>query len=200
MISTMKQEPTHKITIPQFAKDELDEVEKEDFEFSLDDLANLVNDAVDRFFPEANESSDKRVSTSFTVRTLRHYQTQGCLDSPQKDGRRAIYSFRHYMQALLIRKLLYLRCPPETIKDTLQGKTIKQYKSMLFSDLDLVPSQPSKVAFTVDTKATEPTTETWNRITLSPNLELHIKKPTKRMSAKERKALIAQIEAELKRI
>lgn len=72
-------------------------------------LMAWMNDAVERFFPEANEGIDKRVSNTFTVRTPRHYQTLECLDAPEKDGRRAIYGFRHYLQALLIRKLLYLR-------------------------------------------------------------------------------------------
>lgn len=198
----MKQESRPTLAIPQLAKDELAEVERENFKFSLDDLAGLVNTSVDRFFAaaKASEASDKRVSNTFSIRTLRHYQTLGCIDSPEKDGRRAIYGFRHYLQSLLIRKLLYLRCPPETIKDTLQGKSIEQYKTLLFSDLDIAPNQPAKVTLTEDMSITEPCTETWSRITLNSHIELHIKKPSTRMSPKERKELIAQIEEELKRV
>ena len=90
-----KQSTTNKpvISIPSLALVELDQVAQMSPQFSMEDLVDWVNNAVARFYPEANDSGDKRVSSSFTVRTLRHYQTLGCLDAPEKDGRSAIYGF-----------------------------------------------------------------------------------------------------------
>lgn len=178
------------ITIPILAVEELDEVENMDIQFSMSELVEWVNSAVDRFFPEANEGGDKRVSNSFTVRTLRHYQTLECLDAPEKDGRRAIYGFRHYLQALLIRKLLYLRYSPDQIRETLNAKTNKRYKEMLFSDINIAPSgriMPSSTP-------TYPRTQTWTKVTLSPDAELLLSKPPHRMSSEERLQLINTIQ------
>lgn len=189
------------ITIPKLAVVELDQVESMKPEFSMEDLVEWVNNAVERFYPEANEGIDKRVSNSFTVRTLRHYQTLGCLDAPEKDGRRAIYGFRHYLQALLIRKLLYLRCPPETIRKTLQGKSDKEYKGMLFADLRITPSESvaASPASSASSEPPAPVTESWTRIVLGPDAELNLKKTSRRMEPAKRRQLLKLIEQELRK-
>jgi DNA-binding transcriptional MerR regulator len=201
----MKQQPTPNklsITIPKQAVKELDQVESMQPKFSMPDLVEWVNAAVERFYPEANEGGDKRVSDSFTVRTLRHYQTLECLDAPEKQGRSAIYGFRHYLQALLIRKLLYLRCSPDAIRDTLGGKSNAQYKEMLFADLHITPTiQPSGNS----TEATGPSpavqgNETWTRMIINPGVELHLKSETTRMTPTERKQLLYSIEQRLKQL
>lgn len=187
------------ITIPRLAVEELDQVETMQPHFSMQDLVEWVNSAVERFYPEANEGIDKRVSNIFTVRTLRHYQTLGCLDAPEKDGRRAVYGFRHYLQALLIRKLLYLRCSPESIRKTLQGKSDKEYKSMLFADLEIAPSEPvaASLASSTSSESSTPITEPWTRIILGPDAEIHLKKTSRRMEPAKRRQLLKLIEQEL---
>lgn len=188
------------ITIPKLAVEELNQVETMDPSFSMDELVDWVNEAVERFYPEANQDGDKRVSNSFTVRTLRHYQTLECLDVPEKNGRRAIYGFRHYLQALLIRKLLYLRCSPNDIRVALSGKSNANYKSMLFSDIQItsvkqISSETVKDNLAVS--AVTPSSETWTRITLGPYAELHLKKSSKRLSPTDRADLLKLIELEL---
>jgi len=178
------------ITIPKLAVEELDQVEKMDAQFSMSELVEWVNDAVERFFPEANEGVDKRVSNTFTVRTLRHYQTLECLDSPEKNGRNAIYRFRHYLQALLIRKLLYLRYSPDQIRETLNGKTNQQYKEMLFSDINIAPSGRAMPSST----PSYPRIQTQTRITLSQDAELLLNKPPHRMTPDERLQLFNSIQ------
>jgi DNA-binding transcriptional MerR regulator len=208
MISAPMKKQTTKndaiITIPELAVRELNQVEQMLPDFSMQDLVNWVNQAVARFYPEADESGDKRVSNSFTVRTLRHYQTLGCIDAPEKVGRCAIYGFRHYLQALMIRKLLYLRCSPDSIRATLKGKTNTEYKQMLFADLDIV-SSASPVAVLhhpVDTpaKETSQTTqhESWLRIPLGPGAELHLEGPPVKLTAARKKELLQQIKNYLK--
>ena len=188
------------ICIPRLALEELDQVEEMSPGFSMNDLVSWVNNAVDRFYPEANEGGDKRVSSSFTVRTLRHYQTLGCLDAPGKDGRRAIYRFRHYLQALLIRKLLYLRYSPESIRLTLKGQTNAQYREMLFVDLETAPSDQSAAKFSPKQSLGKPASnpESWTRITFGTDAELHLKDQPGRISPSRRKELLRQIEKYLK--
>ena len=203
-VTAMKKQGTKNkpvICIPRLALEELDQVERMSPEFSMNDLVTWVNSAVERFYPQANEGGDKRVSSSFTVRTLRHYQTLGCLDAPGKDGRRAIYGFRHYLQALLIRKLLYLRCSPGSIQLTLKGQTDAQYKEMLFADLQIALSEQSVARLPPEQSSKEPdsTSESWTRITLGADVELHLKEQPGRMSPARRNELLKQIEQHLKK-
>jgi DNA-binding transcriptional MerR regulator len=171
------------IRMPDVARKELDQVERMDAEFSMENLVDWVNSAVSRFYPQANEGGDKRVSDSFTVRTLRYYQTLGCLDKPDKDGRRAIYGFRHYLQALIIRKLLYLRYAPESIHAALEGKSNRQYKEMLFADLSIVTGHGSRALANASGRDAKggsapvppATHEIWTHIHLGPGMELHLK-------------------------
>lgn len=193
------------MSIPELAVQELGQVEQMSPDFSMEDLVDWVNQAVARFYPQADKGGDKRVSNSFTVRTLRHYQTLGCLDAPEKVGRCAVYSFRHYLQALLIRKLLYLRCSPDSIRATLKGKTDAQYKEMLFADLDIVSSAspiavlPSSVDSPAGSASQAKSCESWTRIPLGPGAELHLQGQVDKLSPARKKKLLMQIEKHLNR-
>ena len=197
------------IRMPDVARRELDQVEQMDAEFSMDDLVEWVNSAVSRFYPQANEGGDKRVSDSFTVRTLRYYQTLGCLDTPEKDGRRAIYGFRHYLQALIIRKLLYLRYAPESIHAALNGKSNRQYKDMLFADLSIVTGHGSRGVATIsgnDATGESATTnhslapEIWTHIHLAPGMELRVQGRTGGLSERCKIKIIKLINQEIKKL
>lgn len=47
----------------------------------------------------------KRLGEEITPRTVRLYATEGLIDRPGKDGRRAVYGQRHLLQLLLVRSL-----------------------------------------------------------------------------------------------
>ena len=47
----------------------------------------------------------ERLGEEITPRTVRLYATEGLIDRPGKDGRRAVYAQRHLLQLLLIRSL-----------------------------------------------------------------------------------------------
>lgn len=47
----------------------------------------------------------ERLGEKITSRTVRLYATEGLIDRPGKDGRRAVYGQRHLLQLLLIRSL-----------------------------------------------------------------------------------------------
>jgi DNA-binding transcriptional MerR regulator len=188
------QKPDPLFHIPAVAARELEQVERMDAEFSMDDLVDWVNSAVSRFYPQANEGGDKRVSDHFTVRTLRYYQTLGCLDAPDKDGRRAIYGFRHYLQALLIRKLLYLRFAPEHIHAALIGQTNEQYQDMLFTE---IPSPNGHTPRPSPTRNAQANPDTYTRITLTPGMELHIQHLSCTLSENTKHRILKLIQQEI---
>ena len=188
------------IHTPEVALRELDQVETMHVDFTMEDLVEWVNSAVRRFYPQANEGGDKRVSDTFTVRTLRYYQTLGCLDKPDKDGRRAIYGFRHYLQALVIRKLLYLRYAPEDIHDTLKGKSNAEYKEMLFAEFPASRSHGTstlRVAVGDRTDELGPCHEVWTHFPLAPGIELRLKGQTGDLSKSARMKILKIINQEI---
>lgn len=199
----MKQPPkASRDAIPSLdvALKELDQLETMHLEFSMENLVEWVNNAVRRFYPQANEGGDKRVSDSFTVRTLRYYQTLGCLDTPDKDGRHAIYGYRHYLQALIIRKLLYLRYAPESIHDALQGKSNREYKEMLFAELPTSRTHASGHQLaTMGERTAAPCAqhEVWTHIHLAPGIELRLKGQTGDLSKSARMKILKLIDQEI---
>jgi len=51
------------------------------------------------------ELAGERLGEEITPRTVRLYATEGLIDRPGKDGRRALYGQRHLLQLLLVRTL-----------------------------------------------------------------------------------------------
>lgn len=51
------------------------------------------------------ELAGDQLGEEITPRTVRLYATEGLIDRPGKDGRRALYSQRHLLQLLLVRTL-----------------------------------------------------------------------------------------------
>jgi DNA-binding transcriptional MerR regulator len=54
---------------------------------------------------ELLEVAGERLGEEISSRTVRLYATEGLIDRPGKDGRRAVYGRRHLLQLLLIRSL-----------------------------------------------------------------------------------------------
>ena len=130
----------HPIQIPAEALDELRMLERSDSSYRLDDLVLLVNSAALRFLP-LTEENDGRIKGEFTARTLRHYQTLGCLHAPELDGRIAIYRFRHYLQALLIRKLLFEGFSSKQIKSIMLNRTGEGLLALLMQNVEVAKTR-----------------------------------------------------------
>jgi len=193
----MATDPTRPIRIPNSALEELAEVELMDLSLTMDDLVVWVNEVVRRFVPEAGRGDDRRVSGGFTARTLRHYQTLGCLDAPEKVGKEARYGFRHYLQALMIRKLLHERVAAERIQGLMDGRTNDEYKELLFHGIELVARRTDgKAGGTVANDP--PVSSAWLRIPVAAGVEIHLREHTARPKPAELKQWLRTIETALR--
>ena len=161
----MKEPSPSKIKLPTSALTELEMVEHLDWEegVSLSGLIDWINQVVALYRPD---QTDSRSSPNFTPRSFRHYQTLGCIDSPTRVGKEARYSFRHYLQALLVRKLLWERVPSEQIAILLRAKTNEDYKRLLLQGVEIVRCEEV---------ATSGRSETWTRSSILPGIELHLR-------------------------
>ena len=182
------------IKIPSSALKELKQLEDENWSVSAQELVDWVNHTAERFLPSESEGRSLRVSDSLRLRSMRHYQTLGCIDAPVREGREARYGFRHYLQALLVRKMLWQRVPSEKMARILSSRTISEYKNLLLQGIELVvkPTTPqSSHAFVGGT-------ETWKRLRISEGVELHLHQETGRLAPKSIPVLLEKIEAALR--
>jgi DNA-binding transcriptional MerR regulator len=127
------------IRIPASAVREFEQVEKMDWSegISLTELLEWINEVTARFRPD-EIGDDSRASQDFSPRTFRHYQTLGCIDAPERAGKQVVYRFRHYVQALLLRKLIWERVPSEKISVLMAGRSTAETKQLLFDGIEIV--------------------------------------------------------------
>lgn len=181
------------IRIPESALDEFNAVEAMDWSegITLESMLDWVNYVAARFRPdEIGDSS--RASAEFSARTFRHHQTLGCIDAPTKAGRQAVYGFRHYVQALLLRKFIWERIPSERIIDIMRARSTAELKHLLFRGIEIVSRPPDD-----PTEAPPSSSEIWKRIGVIPGLELHLRSDLKKPRPGDLDGLLALIESAL---
>jgi DNA-binding transcriptional MerR regulator len=163
---------------------------------SLAALLDRINKLAVQIVPEENENHS-RVKRTFTERSFRHYQTLGCIDSPEKDGNRGLYGVRHFVQALLVRKLLWERVSSEQIAALLAGRGVEETKRMFLDGIEMVakPEGNEGVAESMSPKSAQ----TWKRVELAPGIELHLRDDLPRPSPGQLKKIIVRFEWALRR-
>jgi hypothetical protein len=120
------------------------------------------------------QSTTGRVKRIFTERSFRHYQTLGCIEVPDKTGRLAHYGLRHFLQALLVRKLLWERVSAEQISRMLIGRDTDELERMLLGGVELV-ARAGRGGDEVEPPGPDTSVaELWNRVRVAPGLELHM--------------------------
>ncbi len=193
----MKSSKKVRIRIPEAAVEELAMVEQWDWSegISLEDLLGWLNGLAARFRPD--EIDEKaRSSREFTPRTFRHYQTLGCIDVPERAGKRVVYGFRHYLQGLLLRKLLWERVPSDQIVTLMAGRSNEEYKRLLFDGIEIVARRNH--GDTGGKGPLEAAPQSWTRITLAPGVELHLESDRPRMKAGEIDEVMDRVKARLR--
>lgn len=68
--------------------------------YSLEEFTDLVNQLLPQYLPLTKDQND------INSRLIRSYTTQGMLDEPGRSGKYAVYTYRHLLQILVIRRLL----------------------------------------------------------------------------------------------
>ena len=134
---------------------------------------------------------------TFTDRSYRHYTTLGCIDPPEKHGRRSVYGFRHFVQALLVRKLLWERVPSEQIASVMSGRGAEETERMFLGGIEMVARAGE------DRNARESPApgmvETWRRVQVMPGVELHLSGDLPKPKPEELKQLLERVERALRR-
>lgn len=167
---------------------------------SLAELLDRVNRvAVLLVGDDEAKPSSGRVKLTFSERSFRHYQTLGCIDVPEKCGRLASYGFRHFLQALLVRKLLWERLSTDQITTMLSGCTNDELERMLRGGVEIVARTEDGGNEMEQFGSAEGVEETWNRVRVEPGLELHVSSKYFDFTPEGTRQVMARLKEALKR-
>jgi len=120
-----------------------------------------------------------------SIRTVRYYIQQGLLQEPEARGPGAHYTEEHLDRLLLIKRLQKEHLPLAEIRKAIQSgaaeaaipRSARDYvRSVLgkqHSVSEVMSSPPMQVQ-------DEPVRSQWERITLAPDIELHLRRPLSR--------------------
>ena len=159
----------------------------------LPEFLEQVNQLAVQHLPEP-EAPDSRVSRVFTSRSFRHYQTLGCIDPPERDGKQVLYGFRHLVQALLVRKLLGERLASERITDLVAGRSTAETMTMLLEGVEAVDGVGER-----EQDHGPDVVGLWKCVRVSPGVELHLSCDLPKPKPAAFRKLISDLEAALRR-
>ena len=185
--------------------------------WSLEEFVQITNDLLPQFLP--TQKGNTRVREEVTSRLVRHYTTLGMVDEPLKEGRYAVYTYRHLLQILVVRRLLSEGFGASAIAQFPLKKTNTELENLLSGgvQLSVTPANPA-LAYLQDIEqrnstpplpnmflsAPSPTptqinTTHWMRLEIVPGLEIHIRNDFNYPnSPSEQQTLLQQIAQMLK--
>lgn len=161
--------------------------------WSLEEFVRITNDLLPQFLP--TQRGNTRVREEVTPRLVRHYTTLGMVDEPLKEGRYAVYIYRHLLQILVVRRLLSEGFGTTAIAQLALKKTNTELENLLSGGVQLSvtpanpalaylqdiqqryssPSPPSMSAPTPPPTPTQINTTHWTRFEVLPGLEIHVR-------------------------
>lgn len=111
-----------------------------DREWILEAFADEVNLFLKRKI-RSNRLSHRSPS-SLSPRLVRHYQNLGCIDPPDRDGKQAVYGYRHFLQAVLVRLLQAEGLPANRIIELVPRNDVPALENMLATtaEIGITPS------------------------------------------------------------
>jgi hypothetical protein len=177
---------------------------------SLGVLLDRVNRVADSFLPEHDGPGKGagRVKRAFTERSFRHYQTLGLIDVPEKERRRALYGPRHFVQALLVRRLLWERVTADRIVGLIARRSIKETEGMFLYGVEYVArtegggeakAQPTRYQQMLRACA-ESSVSAWTRVVLGEGIEIHLSDKRPKMTPEQRRQMTKRIEELVKEL
>jgi DNA-binding transcriptional MerR regulator len=177
--------------------------------WSLDKFVQVTNALLPQYLPEERfpvgdaTRSHTRVREEVTPRLVRHYTTLGMLDEPVKAGRYAVYTYRHLLQILVVRRLLAEGFGTRAIDKLATSKNNAELEALLQGGFQLTvttanpalaflqqiqqrPSTPTPppmapapsvppAAPPVPYSSPTSTPSQWMRLEILPGLEIHVR-------------------------
>ena len=132
----------------------------------------------------------------------------GCIDVPEKARRRALYGPRHFVQALLVRRLLWERVTADRIVGLVARKSSKETEGMFLYGVEYVArteggggakAQPTRYRQMLRACA-ENSVSAWTRVVLGEGIEIHLSDKRSKMTPEQRRQMTKRIEELVKEL
>ena len=128
-----------------------------------------------------------------SIRTIRYYIQQGLLPKPEARGPGAHYTEEHLDRLLLVKRLQREHLPLAEIRRVLESSAGELPAPRTARDyIRSVIGEPAAPLFSAQAdEPPAPTTRSqWERVTLAPDIELHIRRPLPRVVNRQVERLI----------
>lgn len=189
---------------------DLEELLRQGVEWDLEGLVREANARLPRYLPEMGS---RRVRGAVTPRLVRHYAGLGMLDEPIRRGKRALYTPRHLLQILVLRRLMAEGHAASALGDLVRQKSDQELLALLESGATLAPNpalgylselrERYSYSYMVPPTESSPSPpereEIWHRLEVAPGLEVHVRedfRPPRTQS--EMEALLEEVRRRLK--
>ncbi len=103
--------------------------------WSLEDFVDVANQLLPEYLPDIRGNT--KVKEEINHRLVRHYTTQNLIDEPTRKNRYAVYTYRHLLQLLLVRRLLSDGIGTAAINDLVTSKDNDELKSLLTGGIQI---------------------------------------------------------------
>jgi len=121
---------------------------------------------------------------------------------PEKEGRRASYGYRHFLQALLVRRLLAERVAATRMPGLTGGSSTPELERMFLNGVEMVTrpgdggkagARPNRHQEVLNARA-ENTVSGWLRVALGEGIEIHLSDNRPKMKPEQRRQMLKRIE------
>jgi DNA-binding transcriptional MerR regulator len=121
----------------------LAKIAQENPRWSLEDFVFVTNQFLPKYLPIAKNNT--RIREEINPRLVRHYTSQGMLDEPLKSGKFAVYTYRHLLQLLVVRRLLSEGIGSNAIDHLAIQKSNLELENLLTGGvlLEITPANPA---------------------------------------------------------
>lgn len=163
--------------------------------------------------PETYDINELAQLTGISVRTARYWVAEGILPPPSGRGPAAVYGPGHRDRITLIRRLQDGHLPLAAIRAQLEALddagvaaalttpavaepavTAFDYVRQVLGKQHALSEPAAKLSTSAEPPATRTKRSTWERITLHPDIELHVRRPLARADQRRLETLLATAE------
>lgn len=140
----------------------------------LEEFTEIANQLLAEYLPTNPRDLNPRL--------VRYYTSQGLLDDPHRLGKYAVYTYRHLLQLLVVRKLMNEGIGISAIGQITSKKTNQELENFLKGDIKLEVNPALTFLETIKNRETiasspvsVPQVNTWFHLEIIPGLELHLR-------------------------
>lgn len=164
-----------------------------DSHWSLEEFVQITNALLPQYLP--TQKAHSRVREDITPRLVRHYTSLGAMDEPKKMGRNAVYTYRHLLQLLVVRRLMTQGYGVSAIDNLPISQSNTELEALLQGgvQISVTPANPALgflqdiqkrgkqvqksplVSTPIPSPSPTPTPQRWLRVQILPGLEIHVR-------------------------